>query len=150
MDGEQRLRVALAAVFYFGAAGTLIELVLLEHFDETVQLVPFLATLLAAAALGWALARPRPATIRTARWTMVGLALVGLIGIVLHYRANIEFELEIDPAAGGVHLAWLALRGATPSLAPGMLAQLALIGFLFTLGHPAARRTAHDIDRRAP
>ena len=135
--GERRLRIALAAVFYFGAVGTIAELFLLEHFDETVQYAPFAALLVAALALALALMKPGAATVRVTRWAMAILALVGLVGIVLHYRSNVAFELEMEPESGGLHLAWLALRGATPSLAPGQLAQLGLIGFLFTLGHPA-------------
>ena len=138
--GERRLRVALAAVFYFGAVGTLAELFLLEHFDEAVQYAPFLALAVAAAALAWALATPRRVAVQAARWSMAALALVGAVGIVLHYRSNLELELEMDPGLRGLALGWLALRGGTPSLAPGQLAQLGLIGFLFTLGHPALQR----------
>lgn len=137
--GERGLRVALAAVFFFGASGTLIELVLLEHFDETVQYAPFAAVALAAVALGWALARPGRRAIRAVRWTGLLLVAVGLVGSVLHFRSNVLFELEMDPGSAGLALAWIALRGATPSLAPGQLAQLGLIAFLFTLGHPALR-----------
>ena len=139
--GERRLRAALAAVFYFGAVGTLIELFLLEHFDEPVQYVPFAALGLVAAVLGWALASPRPAGVRAVRWSSILLAGVGMVGIVLHYRSNVLFELEMEPDSAGLALIWIALRGATPALAPGQLAQLGLIGFLFTLGHPALSRS---------
>ena len=138
--GERRLRLALAGVFYFGTVGTLVELMLLEHFEETVQYAPFAALVIASAALGWALARSGAGSVRAARWTALLLAAVGLVGVVLHYRSNVLFELEMDPATAGTELAWIALHGATPSLAPGQLAQLGLIAFLFTYGHPALRR----------
>lgn len=140
--GERRLRTALAVVFYFGVVGTIAELLLLEHFEETVQLAPFAALGLAAVALAWALRRTSVRAVRAARWSCVLLAVVGVVGIVLHFRSNVLFELEMDPEIAGITLVWIALRGATPSLAPGMLAQLGLVGFLFTLGHPALRRAA--------
>ena len=34
----------------------------------------------------------------------------------------------MDPALHGLDLFWSALRGATPALAPGAMAQLGLIG----------------------
>ena len=145
-SGERHLRVALAAVFYFGAVGTVAELFLLAHFDEPVQYAPFAALGLAATTLAWALARPGRSALRATRGSMATLALVGAVGVVLHYRSNAELELEMEPALAGPALAWLALRGATPALAPGQLAQLGLIGFLFTLGHPALRREIHTGD----
>lgn len=137
--GEGRLRTAVAAVFYFGTVGTLAELIFLEHYDERLQYAPFVALVAASVVFAWALARPRAVSVRATRWAMAGLALVGLIGIIVHYRSNVLFELEMDPGMRGLALVWPALRGATPSLAPGQLAQLGLIGFLFTIGHPALR-----------
>lgn len=138
--GETTLRLAIAAVFLFGVAGTVAELLLLEHFEEPIQYAPFAGLVATGAAMAWALARPGRAAVLAVRWATALLALIGLVGVVLHLRSNLELELEMDPDLGGVPLLWLALRGATPSLAPGMLAQLGLLGFLFTLGHPAIAR----------
>lgn len=149
-SGERRLRIALAAVFYFGAAGTFIELLFLEHFEETVQFAPLAAILAGAVVLAAALWRPGPRTVAIARWTMLLLVLVAAIGVVLHFRSNVAFELEMEPDTRGARLVWLALHGATPSLAPGALAQLGLVGFLFTLGHPALRDPHAHLDRREP
>ncbi|HUE77133.1 MAG TPA: hypothetical protein VMM83_04260 [Longimicrobiales bacterium] len=140
MTGESRLRTALAAIFYFGAIGTIAELVLLGHFEEPLQFAPSIALILAALALGWALARPSPRILYVTRWTMLLLLVVAAVGVVLHYRANMEIELEMAPYAGGLPLLWLALRGGTPALAPGLMAHLGLIGFLYTYGHPALER----------
>jgi len=60
--------------------------------------------------------------------------------VLLHYRGNVEFERERDPSLSGLALVWEALRGATPSLAPGAMAQLGLLGLAITWRHPAARR----------
>jgi hypothetical protein len=72
---------------------------------------------------------------------MLGFLLVGALGVFLHLRGNVEFALERDPSLSGVRLLWKALRGASPALAPGALAQLGLLGLLYGYKHPAV---AHD------
>jgi hypothetical protein len=64
----------------------------------------------------------------------------GVLGVYLHLRGNFEFERERDPSLGGSALLWEAMRGATPALAPGALAQLGLVGLAFAFRHPALRR----------
>jgi hypothetical protein len=66
------------------------------------------------------------------------LSLVsGVLGAWLHYRGNVEFELEMEPALRGLTLFWRAMRGATPALAPGTMIQLGLVGLAYTFRHPA-------------
>ena len=77
---------------------------------------------------GWSI------SIRTA---MLLFVLAGLVGLWLHIKGNTEWELESDPAMRGLDLAWSALRGATPTLAPGALVQLGLMGLILTHDHPA-------------
>ena len=60
------------------------------------------------------------------------------IGVILHYRGNAEFELEMTPALGGLALMKAAILGATPLLAPGTMSLLGIIGLLYTWRHPAA------------
>jgi hypothetical protein len=63
---------------------------------------------------------------------MVIYLIVGALGVYFHIRGNVEFALERDPSLSGLRLLWKALRGATPALAPGALAQLGLLGLLYT------------------
>jgi hypothetical protein len=63
--------------------------------------------------------------------------VVGVLGLYYHYHGNVEFALERNPSLRGTGLIWKALRGATPALAPGALAQLGLLGLLFCYRHPA-------------
>ena len=44
----------------------------------------------------------------------------GVLGLYLHYRGNVEFELEMYPSLRGFGLFWEALKGATPALAPAL------------------------------
>ena len=66
-----------------------------------------------------------------------------MAGFVLHFKGNLEFELERDSGLAGIALVWKVLRGATPALAPGALVQLGLLGLVFTHRHPALDRGIH-------
>jgi len=129
----------MLALVILGAAGLLIELALLEHFDSVTQWIP-LALLVVALAAGLAVALKRaPRAVRFFQVIMTLCVVTGAIGVYLHYRGNVEFELERDGSLRGLRLFWEAIRGATPSLAPGALSQLGLLGLAYTYRHPALR-----------
>lgn len=123
----------LLAIWLFALAGTAAELLLLGHFDGFLQLIPVGLVALGLAVGSWYAARPGPASLLAFRGTLVALALGGLAGLWLHYRGNVEFELEMYPGLSGTHLVWQAVTGATPTLAPGAMVVLALIGYSVTL-----------------
>ena len=125
-------RRVLLAIVLVGSAGTLTELLLLEHTEEFYQLIPVVLLALALVASGLALALPRPWVIVTLRIVMAACFISAAIGIFLHYRGNTEFALERHSSLRGWKLFSEAMMGATPSLAPGAMAQLALIGLLST------------------
>lgn len=132
----------LLALVLFGSAGLLAELLLLEHYDEAYQLIPLVlltAGLVSGLAVGL---RPSRRTIRAFQALMAAFLVAAVLGLWFHLSENVAFEREIDASAGGVALLWIALRGATPSLAPGALAQLGLLGLILTYRHPALRRRA--------
>ena len=63
------------------------------------------------------------------------LMVIGATGAILHYRANMEFQLEMDPTLGGMALLLKVLHAkAPPALAPGNMALLGLMGLISTLG----------------
>jgi hypothetical protein len=69
--------------------------------------------------------------VRTLRVLMVVLILTGMTGALMHYRANMEFQLEMDPSLGGLELMSKILHAkAPPSLAPGNMALIGLIGLV--------------------
>lgn len=122
--------------------GTLLELILLEHTESWWQWLPLVllaAGLLAACATAL---RPNRGTLTFLRVVMSLCILAGLVGLYLHYRGNVEFELEMSPAMKGWELIKAALMGATPALAPGSMTQLGLLGWAFTYQHPALRAGA--------
>jgi len=139
LDGLAPMRRLLLALVGIGAAGLEVELLLLEHWDSAVQYTPLvlLGVVLIATLLVWR--RPSSATVRFFQVVMALCVVAGVVGIVLHYRGNVEFELEHEPLHGWT-LFWEAIRGATPALAPGAMAQLGLLGLVYSYRHPALRR----------
>ena len=136
----QRLRTFLLVLAGSMCAGTIVELLLAEHTETLVQLIPFVLCGLGLLAVAAALFRPRRATLLALRAVM-GLLLAGsLLGVYEHFAGNLAFEQEIRPAAtfGAV---WMeVLKGAAPLLAPGILAVVAVMAIASTYYHPALAR----------
>lgn len=53
----------------------------------------------------------------------------------MHYQTNVEFEKEMYPGLEGLALFTKSMKGATPSLAPGAMIMLALIGWIRSLNY---------------
>ena len=137
------MRRLLLALVAFSAIGLVPELLLLKHYESVWQVVPLvlLAITLVATALVWR--RPSPRTLQFFR-VMMGLCLLaGGVGMILHGKGNIEWALERDDTLHGWPLIWKMLRGATPLLAPGAMAQLGLLGLVYTYRHPVLTRGPH-------
>lgn len=94
---------------------------LLEHTDSFWHWIPLVALGAALVAAVLFLAVPSARVVWLLMWTMALNLAMGLAGLALHYKGNMEFELEMYPTRGGLELAWEALTGATPALAPGIL-----------------------------
>jgi hypothetical protein len=133
----RRMRALLLGLVAFGAVGLAAELILLEHWGDPRQWIPL--TLLVASLGGVAavVVRPGPTSLRLFRGVMVLVTASGVAGTLFHVQANAGLEREIDPTISGAALAWAALGGGTPSLAPGAMIQLGLLGLLAVLRHPA-------------
>ena len=134
------LRLLLLAVLGFGLVGLAIELLLLGHTEETPQWIPLITITLGLVA-GTVLAiRPARKTVIAFRIAMALFVIASLAGLYFHYTGNVEFELEMYPSMAGMELFRKSMTGATPALAPGMMAQLGLMGLAITWRHPALRR----------
>ncbi|NKB70245.1 MAG: hypothetical protein GKR89_24505 [Candidatus Latescibacteria bacterium] len=130
------LRRLVWALFVLGSLGICAELLLLGHFESNQQRIPLALIILCLAALAWHGLSRGATPLRAFRLIAGLLALSGLLGLYYHIQANIEFETEMYPDRQGLELAWEALRGALPALAPGAIVQLALLGLAYTYGHP--------------
>jgi hypothetical protein len=128
----------LLLIVLLSSVATLTELLLLEHTEEFYQLIPVILLGVVAASTTVLLLVPRRWSVNLFRAVMLLSLLSAAVGIYLHYQANVEFVLERHPAATGSNLFKRAIMGALPALAPGTMAQLALIGLLATLPRRAA------------
>jgi hypothetical protein len=132
------IRQALFAVLISGSIGTGIELVLIQHYEDTLQFVPLLVVAAALAAAGWHGLARTAASLRALQGTMALFLLAGAVGAALHYRGAAEFQREIDPAQSRWQVFKKVMRAkAPPVLASGIMVQLGLVGLVYTYRHPA-------------
>ena len=137
-------RHVVLAVLWLGVVGTGIELLLLKHFDGAWQIAPLALLACGVVALAVLAAVPRPGAVRALQLVMAIFVVSGAIGVLLHYRGNVEWELDRVASLRGFDLFKAAIMGATPALAPGTMVQLGIVGLLYSYLHPAARRGTTD------
>ena len=138
----ERLRRFLLLLVAFTCTGTIVELLLMEHFDESNQLIPFaLCGLGFVAALG-ALFYPQRRTILALRLIMLLLIGGSLLGIYFHLQGNFGFELEMRPNATWTDVIVEAFMGANPIFAPATLALAGFLGLAASYYHPTLSKAA--------
>lgn len=128
-----RLRRWLFAVLLIGLGGAAVELILLEHYEDTAQLIPLGLIALAAFVLIWDMFSSTTMSRRVTQTTMGLFLAAGVVGIGLHLNGAAAFQREIDPEMDGWTLTKKIFHAkAPPALAPGLMIQLGLVGFAFT------------------
>lgn len=135
------LRTFLLALFLLGVTGVFAELLLIGHTEDRLQLVPLALFAVSLLVIAWYATTRSGHSIRVFQALMVVFVAAGVVGIILHYRGNMEFELEMYPGLAGVELFRESITGAFPALAPGTMVQLGLIGLAWTFRHPAVHRS---------
>ena len=139
------LRRGILVLLVFGLSGVTVELVLLDHFEDVWQIMPFMSIGFALATMGWVVTSCSRTSLRAMRIAMVGLIVAGLTGLLLHYMSNREFQLDMDPSQSAWSLFSKVMHAqAPPALAPGVMAQLGLLGLLYAWRHPASQ-VSHEI-----
>ena len=131
------LRKLLLVTLVVSLVGTFIELLLLEHFEDPWQWAPIALLAASLATLGWHGLERGATSLNVLRGLMVLCMASGLVGLLLHYKGNVEFELEMYPDLSGWKLFKDSMMGATPALAPGAMLQIGLVGLAWTFRHPA-------------
>lgn len=123
----------LMLTLVFMALGTLAELILIDHYEDTWQLIPIL--LIGISILLFILLKWKPSMVLTSlfRVFMALCILSGLLGTWLHLNANMEFEAELHSSASSWSVFINSLSGALPTLAPGSMIVFGLIGYSQTL-----------------
>lgn len=143
MSAEQiieRLRRFLWIVAGLLCAGTLVELALIEHTEDPLQLLPFALCGIGLVAVLVAWFRPQRTSLWTLRIVMAFLIVGSLFGVYEHVAGNLAFALEIQPTATFSERVLEALGGANPLLAPGMLALAGVLALAATYHHPVLER----------
>ncbi len=135
----QRLRRFLLVLAGLMCVATVVELGFEEHWENPIQVLPFVLCGAGLIAVTLFLAQPTRVSVHVLRWTMGVVFVGGLFGLFEHIEHNLEFALEIHPNAAAGELLLDALGGANPLLAPGILALAALIAVAATYYHPALR-----------
>ena len=126
------IRRWLLAVLAFELVGTLVELLLLQHFEGTLQWIPLVLIVLTLLLIGWHALRPQAANLRALQAAMGVLALAGMVGVGLHLQGAAEFQLEMDPSQPRWDVFKKALHAqAPPALAPGVMLQMGLLGLIY-------------------
>jgi hypothetical protein len=145
MNVERQLRRLILLLLAFGLVALFGELLALGHYEDWKQFAPLTAILITLLAIAWHLVSGAAPSVRILRVVLILLMVTGATGIVLHYRSNVEFQLEVSPHLAGWDLIRKALNAkAPPALAPGVMAQLGLLGLIYTFRHPALRGSQEE------
>lgn len=136
-DAARRI---LLTILLLGIAGISLELWLMAHTEDVYQLIPLWLAVAGVAAATLVALRPSIGSVRLFQAVMALFLVSGVVGMVLHFQVNIEFQQEMDAALSGWALYQKAiLAKSPPALAPGAMIQLGLIGLAYTFRHPALR-----------
>ena len=129
--------------------GTIAELLLLRHMGSGWEYIPIVIVGLSFPALAWNLASKSVASRLLMKLLMAASLASGILGTWLHFNANVGYERESNPGLGLVEVYKLALGGSTPTLAPGMMIQLALVGFVFLFLQSYSNRGTGSAPRKS-
>ena len=148
---EHQIRRLILAVLSFGLVSLFAELLVLGHYEDPWQFVPLAVILATLGIIVWHVAAGGAAGVGALRVAAGLLLVAGGLGIVLHYRGNVEFQLEVNPdLAGWALLSKVLGAKAPPALAPGVMAQLGFLGLIYTFRHPALRGASDERDATRP
>lgn len=132
------LRRIILLILVFGLVGTGSELLFIGHDEGALQVIPLVLIASGLGAVWWHATFGTSSSLRVLRVIMGAFISVGLLGVGLHYRGSMEFQLEVDPSLAGTALFMKVMNSKTPpALAPGIMMQLGLLGLAYTYRHTA-------------
>ena len=141
------IRRVILLIITIGTLGMSVELILIGHDEDSNQLIPLVVAGAALLLIAWCAIRPGPFALRAMQLVMLAFIGAGVMGVTLHFKANSEFQREMDPQIGGMDLIWKVVQAtAPPALAPGVMVQLGLLGLVYTYKHPALREEEFGVD----
>lgn len=101
---NDRARRLLLGVFVLGLVGLIVELLLLGHDEDMIQSIPLVLAGLALASGAHVGVSRAAVAVRGSRIVMSLFLLGGVVGSALHFRANVEFQQEMEPGMSGLTL----------------------------------------------
>lgn len=139
------IRRFLLLLYVMGIVGTAVDLLLTGHFEDLWQVAPLALIAASAVVVVWLVASGSQASLRSHQGMMALFIASGLLGTFFHLKANIEFETEMYPGLAGFELYWKAIQGASPpSLAPGAMIALGLLGLIYAYRFPSRELNSTD------
>ncbi len=142
----RRLRRFLLALALFIFAGTLLELWLVQHFQDAIQWIAFVLAGIGLLAVLLVLFRNGRSAVFILRVCMTLVILGSLFGIYEHVSNNLAFALEIQPNLPLRELWLKGLGGANPLLAPGSLAIAGLLALAATYKYSVTTTNQDAVD----
>jgi hypothetical protein len=138
LDTTQRLRRLVLGVLVLGLVGMGADLLALEHHEDWWQLLPLVLLGLALLTIVWYGLGGGAVSLRVLQGLMAVFVAAGVLGFMLHYQANMAFQLDMDPDQSRWDLFQRVIHAAAPpALAPAAMSQLGLLGLVYTYRHPA-------------
>jgi hypothetical protein len=143
MSVENRLRQLILALLSFGLVALGAELLAIGHYEDAWQLLPVGLLAVTVLSILVHVMGGRRRGLAVLQILLILMVASGALGIFLHYQANLSFQLDTNPDLKGWELFTRVLHAiAPPALAPGVMAQLGLLGLIYTYKHPARRGSA--------
>lgn len=128
-----RLKKVLVLALLFMMIGSLLELYLLDHYEDSWQLIPILSIGTTLVTLLILFFKKTTKVVNLFKAVLILTALSGVYGVYLHLQSNFEFEQDMKPTASFWQLITDSLSGALPTLAPMSLVVLACIGYSYLI-----------------
>lgn len=139
MSHSRDLRTLLLLVLLAGCVGAIAELLLQAHYEDSMQLAPLVCLSLALMAIAGRLLSPSARSVHALRVAMGVLCSCGFLGVLFHLQASYEMQHELSSDLFGWELWTKVLRAkAPPALAPFVLVQFSLLGWVATYRDPTA------------
>ena len=123
--------IVLALLFMM--IGTLLELYLLDHYEDAFQLIPVLCIAFSLINLIILFFKRSKIMVKLFKLVLVLTSFSGIYGVFLHLQSNFEFEQDMKPTATNWELFFESLSGALPTLAPMSMLVLAFIGYSYLI-----------------
>jgi hypothetical protein len=133
-------------VLLLGLVGLEVELFLLKHTDGVWQVLPLVLLGAGLVVVAWYASVRSPASARALQVAMWLYIASGFAGTLLHFKGNVAYEKESNPGLSGRELYQGAVQGSTPTLAPGAMIQLGLLGLVVVFSGNRLRDAASGAD----